>query len=104
MSKNEPGLIQGNVQVLRNALFGKNKTPFPLVTLRNKIVYPSTRYVTNSLTLHCEFKNVSSILRRYVNTFTNGFVKKETEKIKIDKKELKSNKNYSVKRRRLSNK
>ena len=53
---------------------------------------------------HCEFKNVSSILRRYVNTFTKGFVKKETEKIKIDKNELNSNKNYSVKRRRLSNK
>lgn len=53
---------------------------------------------------HCEFENISSILRRFANTFTKGFVTKETEKTKIDKKELKTNKNYSVKRRRLSNK
>ena len=53
---------------------------------------------------HCEFKNVSSILRRYLNTFTKGFVKRETEKIKIDKQEQKTNKNATVKRRRLANK
>ena len=53
---------------------------------------------------HCEFQNISSILRRYLNTFTKGFVKKETEKIKIDKKELNADKNYSVKRRRITNK
>ena len=53
---------------------------------------------------HCEFTNISSILRRYVNTFSNGFVKKETEKIKVDKKKLNEDKNYSVKRRRLANK
>ena len=53
---------------------------------------------------HCEFDKISSIFRRFANTFSKGFVKKETEKIKIDKKELKTDKNYTVKRRRLANK
>ena len=51
----------------------------------------------------CEFDNISSILRRFANSFSKGFVKKETEKIKIDKKELKTDKNYTVKRCRLAN-
>ena len=40
-------------------------------------------------------KKNSSILRRYANTFTNGFVEKERDKIKIDKKERNTDKNYS---------
>lgn len=33
---------------------------------------------------HCNFQNHASILRRFANTFSKGFVKKETEKIKIE--------------------
>ena len=46
---------------------------------------------------HCNFGNAASILRRFVNTFSKGYVKRETEHIKREKK----NKNAQVKRRRL---
>ena len=45
---------------------------------------------------YCNFDNVTSILRRFVNTFSKGYVKRETDNIKIEKR----NKSQ-VKRRRL---
>ena len=47
---------------------------------------------------HFDFPNIQSILQRYLNTFTKGFVKRETDKIKMEK----NNKNASIKRRRLT--
>ena len=44
-----------------------------------------------------EFENPSSILRRYMNTFSKGFVKSETDKIQETKKK------QVVKRRRIAN-
>ena len=38
---------------------------------------------------HYYFDHIRSILNRYINTFTKGFVKKETEKVKVDKKKKK---------------
>ena len=63
-------------------------------------------YLDSTIFMKALFVNlliISSILRRFANSFSKGFVKKETEKIKIDKKELKTDKNYTVKRCRLAN-